>query len=71
MRRWQRGYHWDGTPAYRWQCICLYQEWDGEPAWPILLRREGLLGAYLERYGNPPAETDPLPPDFAIQLRLL
>jgi len=64
------GYHWDGTEAMRWRCSCWTVVWDGDRPWTRGLYRMGLFGAYIERYGGPPFETQKPPDDFCVQPRL-
>jgi len=76
----QHGYHWDGSPAYSWHCLsensgrfgprCWHVIWDGERPWTLDLYRQGLVGAYVERYGSLPFETQRPHADFAVQPRL-
>lgn len=75
----QVGYHWDGSPAYRWRCVgehsgrfdrCYCEVFDGEPPWWVDIYRQHLLLAFMERYGDMPFEDGPPPEDFCLQPRL-
>ena len=69
----RHGWHWDGSPAYCWQCVntkCWHCVFDGEPPWPLTLARDNLFLAYIDQYGETPFETQGPPADFALQLRL-
>ena len=75
-----RGYNWQNQPVHKWRCIGKsvpgmahdhwVEIWVPERPWSIQLYRLGLGCAYLEKYGDLPFESQPLPEDYALQPRL-
>jgi len=83
-RRW--GWHFDGTPAFSWQCSgawtggslpgsdnppCWHKVFDGEAPWTVEIHKvKGAWLAYLEKYGMAPIDTQRPPSDMHLQPRL-